>query len=146
MARWHFAFGVPLGTKSGGTLLQNLFLRTLEAVGDDVTTRSHEVSSFVQGLTFFEMIQELAGDGARCGGEEEDAEEHSSASSGMGGSSADGSSADGSTDEDDDNGTDDPLYLGITKAKEVIVVVDGCLLYTSPSPRDGLLSRMPSSA
>ena len=25
-------------------------------------------------------------------------------------------------------------------------VVAGCLLYTSPSPRDGLLSRMPSSA
>ena len=25
-------------------------------------------------------------------------------------------------------------------------VVSGCLLYTSPSPRDGLLSRMPSSA
>ena len=25
-------------------------------------------------------------------------------------------------------------------------VVDVCLLYTSPSPRDGLLSRMPSSA
>ena len=25
-------------------------------------------------------------------------------------------------------------------------VVDACLLYTSPSPRDGLLSRMPSSA
>ena len=24
--------------------------------------------------------------------------------------------------------------------------VSGCLLYTSPSPRDGLLSRMPSSA
>ena len=23
---------------------------------------------------------------------------------------------------------------------------NGCLLYTSPSPRDGLLSRMPSSA
>ena len=23
---------------------------------------------------------------------------------------------------------------------------DACLLYTSPSPRDGLLSRMPSSA
>ena len=23
---------------------------------------------------------------------------------------------------------------------------EGCLLYTSPSPRDGLLSRMPSSA
>ena len=26
------------------------------------------------------------------------------------------------------------------------VVFSGCLLYTSPSPRDGLLSRMPSSA
>ena len=26
------------------------------------------------------------------------------------------------------------------------LIVDGCLLYTSPSPRDGLLSRMPSSA
>ena len=25
-------------------------------------------------------------------------------------------------------------------------VNDACLLYTSPSPRDGLLSRMPSSA
>ena len=24
--------------------------------------------------------------------------------------------------------------------------IDSCLLYTSPSPRDGLLSRMPSSA
>ena len=26
------------------------------------------------------------------------------------------------------------------------VIMDLCLLYTSPSPRDGLLSRMPSSA
>ena len=26
------------------------------------------------------------------------------------------------------------------------VLTDPCLLYTSPSPRDGLLSRMPSSA
>ena len=25
-------------------------------------------------------------------------------------------------------------------------ITSGCLLYTSPSPRDGLLSRMPSSA
>ena len=25
-------------------------------------------------------------------------------------------------------------------------LMNGCLLYTSPSPRDGLLSRMPSSA
>ena len=27
-----------------------------------------------------------------------------------------------------------------------VAVPNGCLLYTSPSPRDGLLSRMPSSA
>ena len=31
--------------------------------------------------------------------------------------------------------------------QSVFIVTDGtCLLYTSPSPRDGLLSRMPSSA
>ena len=31
--------------------------------------------------------------------------------------------------------------------KDVLAVLtEGCLLYTSPSPRDGLLSRMPSSA
>ena len=31
-------------------------------------------------------------------------------------------------------------------AAKASVVVIACLLYTSPSPRDGLLSRMPSSA
>ena len=39
-----------------------------------------------------------------------------------------------------------PLYY----AQKELVVAEasskGCLLYTSPSPRDGLLSRMPSSA
>ena len=30
--------------------------------------------------------------------------------------------------------------------KEGMELVGDCLLYTSPSPRDGLLSRMPSSA
>ena len=29
---------------------------------------------------------------------------------------------------------------------EIHALLKGCLLYTSPSPRDGLLSRMPSSA
>ena len=29
---------------------------------------------------------------------------------------------------------------------QVISALETCLLYTSPSPRDGLLSRMPSSA
>ena len=47
----------------------------------------------------------------------------------------------------------DPGYLDavreITRRHGVLLVVDEthtCLLYTSPSPRDGLLSRMPSSA
>ena len=31
-------------------------------------------------------------------------------------------------------------------AAEAIEFYKNCLLYTSPSPRDGLLSRMPSSA
>ena len=30
--------------------------------------------------------------------------------------------------------------------EEIRALSEGCLLYTSPSPRDGLLSRMPSSA
>ena len=33
-----------------------------------------------------------------------------------------------------------------TQRKEALVADGICLLYTSPSPRDGLLSRMPSSA
>ena len=36
------------------------------------------------------------------------------------------------------------VFMGLKK--ENITVCDICLLYTSPSPRDGLLSRMPSSA
>ena len=34
----------------------------------------------------------------------------------------------------------------IIASKSVVFGVSLCLLYTSPSPRDGLLSRMPSSA
>ena len=34
----------------------------------------------------------------------------------------------------------------IAAAKISVQVLMACLLYTSPSPRDGLLSRMPSSA
>ena len=37
-------------------------------------------------------------------------------------------------------------YKMYTCATSTTTVVLGCLLYTSPSPRDGLLSRMPSSA
>ena len=42
--------------------------------------------------------------------------------------------------------------MKISSAKDVEgagplqMMIDVCLLYTSPSPRDGLLSRMPSSA
>ena len=32
------------------------------------------------------------------------------------------------------------------KDRDLYVLCANCLLYTSPSPRDGLLSRMPSSA
>ena len=38
---------------------------------------------------------------------------------------------------------EDELY---EKADIKVIGYAGCLLYTSPSPRDGLLSRMPSSA
>ena len=34
----------------------------------------------------------------------------------------------------------------VSKDKDTLQQVINCLLYTSPSPRDGLLSRMPSSA
>ena len=39
--------------------------------------------------------------------------------------------------------TDADVGVGIT---DISSVTGTCLLYTSPSPRDGLLSRMPSSA
>ena len=46
-----------------------------------------------------------------------------------------------------------PLYYVMTHfskyirpGAEIIEAKNTCLLYTSPSPRDGLLSRMPSSA
>ena len=48
---------------------------------------------------------------------------------------------------------DDVIFEEGSTGRELFVVLDGqveiakiCLLYTSPSPRDGLLSRMPSSA
>ena len=43
---------------------------------------------------------------------------------------------------------DAPVTGGTEGAQRgsLTVLVGGCLLYTSPSPRDGLLSRMPSSA
>ena len=42
----------------------------------------------------------------------------------------------------------DPSYVDAVAALDgqFAVLTNGCLLYTSPSPRDGLLSRMPSSA
>ena len=39
-----------------------------------------------------------------------------------------------------------PDYLAINPFGKLPALVDTCLLYTSPSPRDGLLSRMPSSS
>ena len=40
----------------------------------------------------------------------------------------------------------DVLRVSSTEAQGAAALYLGCLLYTSPSPRDGLLSRMPSSA
>ena len=37
------------------------------------------------------------------------------------------------------------LVKGVNNGKQFQTLL-GCLLYTSPSPRDGILSRMPSSA
>ena len=39
-----------------------------------------------------------------------------------------------------------PGKLRVIKRNGSVVPYNDCLLYTSPSPRDGLLSRMPSSA
>ena len=36
--------------------------------------------------------------------------------------------------------------IGVAEPTSIAINTFGCLLYTSPSPRDGLLSRMPSSA
>ena len=36
--------------------------------------------------------------------------------------------------------------LDLWGSKSILSNIGACLLYTSPSPRDGLLSRMPSSA
>ena len=38
------------------------------------------------------------------------------------------------------------FYEGSTELAENLLGLKGCLLYTSPSPRDATLSRMPSSA
>ena len=40
----------------------------------------------------------------------------------------------------------DPYLMKLLKGKKALVCVDTCLLYTSRSPRDATLSRMPSSA
>ena len=41
---------------------------------------------------------------------------------------------------------DERGYFRIVDRKKDMILVSGCLLYTSPSPRDGATSRMPSSA
>ena len=54
---------------------------------------------------------------------------------------------------DDDLVSLDPVSRGVRDEHDVLrdeqradPTLESCLLYTSPSPRDGLLSRMPSSA
>ena len=50
-----------------------------------------------------------------------------------------------------DGESQDMLSRNLNKQKQLVgelreILMNNCLLYTSPSPRDGLLSRMPSSA
>ena len=45
-----------------------------------------------------------------------------------------------------DNLSKSDIDLMVGASKESVVMVEGCLLYTSPSPRDRQKSRMPSSA
>ena len=40
----------------------------------------------------------------------------------------------------------DKVLVSLSGGVDSALVAYACLLYTSPSPRDGLLSRMPSSA
>ena len=49
------------------------------------------------------------------------------------------------SDEDKSKPAPDPVAIDLEPSKRDLVST-ACLLYTSPSPRDGLLSRMPSSA
>ena len=49
-------------------------------------------------------------------------------------------------DTDKERSKDEYKNQIIQSLKWIGIDYDGCLLYTSPSPRDGLLSRMPSSA
>ena len=42
--------------------------------------------------------------------------------------------------------SDDANFISGGDGFDAVTLTDVCLLYTSPSPRDGLLSRMPSSA
>ena len=46
---------------------------------------------------------------------------------------------------DNPAGTQVPVQV-IQRMSDYLIHCNACLLYTSPSPRDGLLSRMPSSA
>ena len=43
-------------------------------------------------------------------------------------------------------GEDNKLFILMRSEGAATIRIWSCLLYTSPSPRDGLLSRMPSSA
>ena len=52
----------------------------------------------------------------------------------------------GGEDPVDDDIIRELLQTMIKQRRESIDLYQNCLLYTSPSPRDGLLSRMPSSA
>ena len=43
-------------------------------------------------------------------------------------------------------GANIPFWPEVSVVDNIMGILGGCLLYTSPSPRDATLSRMPSSA
>ena len=54
--------------------------------------------------------------------------------------------SDGTFRKEDDVVQGRSFSSNLTKMLKHMDKLEACLLYTSPSPRDGLLSRMPSSA
>ena len=63
----------------------------------------------------------------------------------VGSSQSDGLLLGGSINQNNFLGTGNKVSIALNKS-DVSQLYSFCLLYTSPSPRDGLLSRMPSSA
>ena len=102
---------------------------------------------------FIALLAALSLLAAACGGSDaDDASSDDTASSSTSEDSSSGSGDDDAMEDDEPAAPAGPLKVAVVapSASNDLAfsqsMVDACLLYTSPSPRDGLLSRMPSSA